>query len=103
MGTVCGIGGMGLFQRNKASTANRDNQLLDALLGEPVAMEESQLRRVRLRSVARQRQDVLAFYPLRTWFDSTLTVVERGLGIGLLAFWAFWFANSWGSEALHTA
>lgn len=70
--------------------------LLRDLLETPTA--EARVRPVVLRSVREQRRAVLAPYPLRTWFDRALTIGERGLGIAVVLFFAWWFIDGYGRD-----
>lgn len=73
--------------------------LLSDLLEAPP--ENSRLRPVALRSLKTQRREVLAPYPLRTWFDRALTVGERLLGITVLAFFCWWLIDGYGRDWWH--
>lgn len=70
--------------------------LLTDLLKAPPT--EARLRSVTLRSIKDQRREVLAPYPLRTWFDRVLTVGERLLGIVVIAFFGWWLIDGYGRD-----
>ena len=92
---------MRLRLRKTQPIANPDRRLLDELIDAPAAPVAGRLRPIALRSVARQRSETLAPYPLRTWLDRLLTVAERGLVIGMVVFWTAWLGNGWGQELLY--
>lgn len=72
--------------------------LSDLLTSHP---EEVRLRPVMLRSLKAQRREVLAPYPLRTWFDRALTVGERLLGMAVIGFFCWWLLDGYGRDWWH--
>lgn len=74
--------------------------LLSDLLAAPP--EHTRLRPVALRSLKAQRREVLAPYPLRTWFDRALAIGERLLGIAVLVFFGWWLIDGYGRDWWHT-
>lgn len=87
--------------RLRRSRRTADSALLGDLIGSTAPGQPARLRPVVLRSRARQRQDTLAPYAARTWVDTTLALVERGLVLGVLFVWLGWFAEGWGQDLLH--
>lgn len=72
--------------------------LSDLLTSQP---EEVRLRPVVLRSLKAQRREVLAPYPLRTWFDRALAIGERLLGLAVIGFFCWWLADGYGRDWWH--
>ncbi len=72
--------------------------LSDLLHSQP---EDLRLRPVVLRSLKAQRREVLAPYPLRTWFDRLLTVGERLLGVAVIVFFGWWLIDGYGRDWWH--
>ncbi len=92
---------MRLGLKKSRTQISPDRLLLDELIDELPATSAPRLRPVTLRSMARQRSNVLAPYPVRTWLDTTLTVAEGGLGVVVLLIWAIWLGDGWGRDMLH--
>lgn len=87
-------------------TSNRQNdgteQLLQTLLQSPVDTRSPELRPVTLCSSAEQREIALRSFRRRTWVDRALYRVERLLLLAVVGFFAFWLANGYGRDWLHT-
>ena len=73
---------------------NQDpGDLLQELLLAPVPAEHELFRSAQLRTAAEQRRVALSPFLLRTWLDTTLLIVERGLVVAAVAVFGFWLAD----------
>lgn len=91
-----------LFCRRAASTsagADESTLLLSDLLQAPTT--DVRVRPVALRSLADQRREVLAPYPLRTWVDHALRRGERGLMIVVAIVFGWWLIDGYGRDWWH--
>jgi sortase A len=75
--------------------------LLGTLLDAPPATATTRLAPVVLRSVDEQREHALRGFLRRTWVDRALTYVERGLIIGALLVFGWWFIDGPVRDWLH--
>jgi sortase A len=91
-----------LFRRRAASPppgADDSAILLSDLLQTPAA--DVRVRPVALRSLADQRRDVLAPYPLLTWIDHALRRSERSLMIMVAVVFGWWLIDGYGRDWWH--
>jgi sortase A len=83
----------------------RENQepgdLLQELLLAPVPVEHEPFRPSQLRSAAEQRRIALSPFLLRTWLDTALLIVERGLIIAAVAVFGFWLIDGPARDIAH--
>jgi sortase A len=76
--------------------------LLQELLLTPVTAEREPFRPSQLRSFAEQQQHALKPFLLRNWLDKALLVAERGLAVGAVAVFGFWFFDGPVRDTLHS-
>lgn len=93
-----------LLDRPLRSSSSLDRESLDllgTLLDAPPTTPTSRLAPVALRSVDAQREHALRGFRRRTWVDRALTYAERGLIIGALLVFGWWFADGPVRDWLH--
>ncbi len=93
-----------LLDRPLRSSASLDQESLDllgTLLDVPPTTSTTRLAPVALRSVDAQREHALRGFRRRTWVDRALTYAERGLIVGALLVFGWWFADGPVRDWLH--
>ncbi len=85
-------------QPRASQDSSPETALLTELLTAPASTGSPRLQPITLKSLPAQRQRTLRGYVFRNWFDRSLTVAERGLGVAVLGFFMWWFVTGYGYD-----